>query len=154
MKILVIGGGADLVNCLNLIKAMSGYSVNIAYPKRFFSGEGCPGVTSTSASTTMGMILAARNDKSLNCVSEVAVHKPKPVSRPVAVKPVVKPQRGFIITGDSLRAALADDIGRYFVNGGICIVIGREAHLVVFRSAAAVVQPYPQLIAAGSKKFV
>ena len=92
--VVVTGGGADLVNCLNLIKAMSGYSVNIAYPKRFFSGEGCPGVTSTSASTTMGMILAARNDKSLNCVSEVAVHKPKPVSRPVAVKPVVKPQPG------------------------------------------------------------
>lgn len=87
--VVVTGGGADLVNCQNLIKAMSGYSVNIAYPKRFFSGEGCPGVTSTSASTTMGMILAARSDKSLNCVSEAPViRKVKPVTRPVVQQPV------------------------------------------------------------------
>ncbi len=90
--VVVTGGGADLVNCLNLIKAMSGYSVNIAYPKRFFSGEGCPEVTSTSASTTIGMILAARNDKSLNCVSEVPVRRVKPVSKPVVPKPGPRPE--------------------------------------------------------------
>ena len=91
--VVVTGGGADLVNSLNMIKAMSGYSVRIAYPKRFFSGEGCPGVTSTSASTTMGMILAASNDKSLNCISDAQVRIAKQAVKPVVPKPAPRPVR-------------------------------------------------------------
>ena len=72
----------------------------------------------------------------------------------VICQPVVEPQRGFIITGDAFRAALSDDIGRYFVNRGIRIVKGREAQTFVSPLAAAVGQPYPQLIVAGGKELV
>ena len=68
--VVITGGGADLVNCANLIKEMSGYSVKIGPPRPYFSYEGCPGVQDPSASASVGMILAAKNDYMLNCVKE------------------------------------------------------------------------------------
>jgi cell division ATPase FtsA len=68
--VVVTGGGADLVNCANLIKEMSGYSVKIGPPRPYFSYEGCLGVQDPSASASVGMILAAKNDYMLNCVKE------------------------------------------------------------------------------------
>lgn len=67
--VVVTGGGAELVNCANYIRELSGYSVKTATSRRFFSCEGCPEAMDSSAATTMGMILAAKNDKSLNCTS-------------------------------------------------------------------------------------
>ena len=68
--VVVTGGGADVVNCANYIKELSGYSVKIGYPRRFFSCEGCPEAVETGAATSMGMILAAKGDKMLNCINE------------------------------------------------------------------------------------
>ena len=68
--VVVTGGGANLVNCANLIKEMSGYSVKIGPPRPYFSYEGCPEVLDTSASASIGMILAAKNDYMLNCIKE------------------------------------------------------------------------------------
>lgn len=88
--VVVTGGGAEIVNCANYIKDLSGYSVKIGYPRRFFSCEGCPEAGEASAATSMGMIMAAKGDKMLNCVNEAPARRywtaPKPVSRPTAVE--------------------------------------------------------------------
>ena len=80
--VVVTGGGAEIVNCANYIKDLSGYSVKIGYPRRFFSCEGCPEAGEASAATSMGMILAAKADKMLNCVNEAPARRfwtaPKP----------------------------------------------------------------------------
>ena len=65
--VVITGGGAALVNCANLIKELSGYNVRTGYPIRIFSSDGCDGVNDTAAVTSIGMILAARNEKGLNC---------------------------------------------------------------------------------------
>ena len=88
--VVVTGGGAEIVNCANYIKDLSGYSVKIGYPRRFFSCEGCPEAGEASAATSMGMIMAAKGDKMLNCVNEAPARRywtaPKPASRPTAVE--------------------------------------------------------------------
>ena len=68
--VVVTGGASNLVNCANYIKELSGYSVKVGYPRRFFSCEGCPEAGEASASTSMGMIMAAKGDRMLNCVKE------------------------------------------------------------------------------------
>ncbi len=75
--VVVTGGGAELVNCANYIKELSGYSVKIGRPRRLFSCEGCPEASEASAATSMGMILSAKNDRSLNCVNDVTVRVAK-----------------------------------------------------------------------------
>lgn len=65
--VVVTGGCAELVNCANLVKEMSGYSVRIGSPRPFFSCDGCEEARTAGAATTMGMILSAKGDKSLNC---------------------------------------------------------------------------------------
>ena len=86
--VVVTGGGAEVVNCANYIKELSGYSVKVGYPRRFFSCEGCPEAVETGAATSMGMILAAKADKMLNCINEHPARRiwvaPKPVVKPVA----------------------------------------------------------------------
>lgn len=68
--VVVTGGGAELVNCANFIKELSGYSVKIGRPRRSFSCEGCAEASEASAATSMGMILSAKSDRTLNCVNE------------------------------------------------------------------------------------
>ena len=77
--VVVTGGGAELVNCANYIKELSGYSVKIGRPRRFFSCEGCPEASEASAATSLGMILSAKGDRYLNCVNEVTARVVKPV---------------------------------------------------------------------------
>uniref|UniRef100_UPI004025E20B cell division protein FtsA n=1 Tax=Candidatus Cryptobacteroides bacterium TaxID=3085639 RepID=UPI004025E20B len=78
--VVVTGGGAELVNCTNFIKELSGYSVKIGRPRRFFSCEGCPEASEASAATSMGMILSAKGDRFLNCINEVTARVVKPVA--------------------------------------------------------------------------
>ena len=97
--IVVTGGGVEMVNCVNFIKEVSGCMVSIGTPKPFFSCEGCPGVKSASAATTMGIIQAAKSDRSLNCTTKpVYTYSPK-IAAPVqpknaapAPKPAAKPE--------------------------------------------------------------
>lgn len=71
--IVVTGGGAQLTNLGNFIYDLSGYRVRTGYPKNTFSCQDCEGVTDTSATTALGLIMAAANDRTLNCaVSEEA----------------------------------------------------------------------------------
>ncbi len=92
--VVVTGGGSDIVNCANFIKELSGYSVKIGLPRRFFSCEGCPEAGEASAATSMGMILAAKGDKMLNCINESPGRRfwtaPKPA--PTASAPERRPE--------------------------------------------------------------
>ena len=74
--IVLTGGGANMANLANLIKEMSGYNVRIGYPKtRHMSIEGCPGITETSAVSTIAMILNSFKDEHLNCIEELHTGK-------------------------------------------------------------------------------
>lgn len=65
--IVVTGGCAQTANLGNLIYDLSGYRVRTGYPKHVFSFEGCEGITDTSASTSLGLIMAAKEDQTINC---------------------------------------------------------------------------------------
>ncbi len=100
--VVVTGGGAELVNCANYIKELSGYSVKVGYPRRFFSCEGCAEATEASAATSMGMILAAKGDQLLNCVKEAPVRRywtaPKPA--PEMAQPEVSVSEPVEVTAE------------------------------------------------------
>lgn len=69
--IVVTGGGAEMLNCVNLFKELSGYSIKMGLPKKYVSCDGCPEASEASASTAIGMILAVKGDKSINCINDV-----------------------------------------------------------------------------------
>lgn len=110
--VVVTGGGAELVNCANYIKELSGYTVKVGRPRKLFSCEGCPEASETSAATSMGMILSARNDRFLNCVNEAVARNmtvpqtgsaeiPEEKEEATPVQEVVKdvPETGTVIVG-------------------------------------------------------
>lgn len=81
--IVLTGGGANMANLANLIKEMSGYNVRIGYPKtRHMSIEGCPGITETSAVSTIAMIMNSFKDEHLNCIEELHTGKNEPEAEP------------------------------------------------------------------------
>ena len=65
--IVVTGGCAQTANIGNLIYDLSGYRVRTGYPRHMFSYQGCDGITDTSAATSIGLVLAAKEDHTLNC---------------------------------------------------------------------------------------
>ena len=67
--VVITGGGAELANFVNLVKEMSGYDVRKGYPRYMFSASVGSGVYSTAASSAIGMVLAAKEDKLPDCVS-------------------------------------------------------------------------------------
>ena len=69
--IVLTGGGANLANLTGLVREMSGYKVRIGFPRmRKLSAEGCDGITEAGAAASVGMILTAKNDQTINCTSE------------------------------------------------------------------------------------
>jgi len=66
--VVITGGGANMANLANYIKELSGYNVRKGLPRHLFSAHGCPGVTETSATGSLGMILAAKVDGLVNCI--------------------------------------------------------------------------------------
>ena len=95
--IVVTGGGAELANCCNLIKEISGYNVRIGVPKKVFCASDCDGIFSPKATNSLGMILTAKKDENLDCawanvVGEECVEEVStkvPVEEPVA-EPVIE----------------------------------------------------------------
>lgn len=62
--IVLTGGGANLAGCKSLLNEISGYTVRIGWPRRnFFIADGCPEAFDPSATTSLGMILAARDNE-------------------------------------------------------------------------------------------
>lgn len=66
--IVVTGGCAGMANLGNFIYDLSGYRCRTGYPRPMFSFQGCEGVADTSATTSIGLIMAAKDDQSVNCV--------------------------------------------------------------------------------------
>lgn len=84
--IVVTGGGVELVNAVNFIKNVSGCIVSIGTPRSFFTCDEGVGARSASASTTMGMIYAAKGDRTLNCTSKPVLAAVKPLKEKVEKK--------------------------------------------------------------------
>lgn len=71
--VVVTGGGANLLNCANYIKDLSGYNVSVGYPRNLFSYEGCPQIKDPAAVASVAMILAAKDDNMLSCTDKPPV---------------------------------------------------------------------------------
>jgi cell division protein FtsA len=65
--LVITGGGAQIANLGNFIYDLSGYRVRTGYPKALFSCQGCDDINETTACTSLGLILAAKDDVTLNC---------------------------------------------------------------------------------------
>lgn len=68
--IVLTGGSADIPNLSTYVKELSGYSIRIGYPRQKFSFVGCPEINDTSAVASVGMVMAAKDNPYLNCLSE------------------------------------------------------------------------------------
>jgi cell division protein FtsA len=83
--IVLTGGGANLTNCSNYIKELSGYNVRIGFPRRSMISSDCNGVFEAEAATVVGMILTAKDDEHIVCATESA---PAGVSEQKVATPV------------------------------------------------------------------
>ena len=86
--VVITGGGANIANCGNLIKSMSGYTVREGYPQHLFTSTGCQGIAETDATVSVGMILAAKEDQYLNCTKDAPVR----IVAEAAVEPEAEPE--------------------------------------------------------------
>ena len=68
--IVLTGGSAVIPNLSTYVKELSGYNIRIGYPRQKFSFVGCPEINDTSAVASVGMIMAAKDNPYLNCLSE------------------------------------------------------------------------------------
>ncbi|MBO4916331.1 MAG: cell division protein FtsA [Bacteroidales bacterium] len=68
--IVLTGGSAVIPNLSTYVKELSGYNIRIGYPRQKFSFVGCPEINETSAVASVGMVLAAKDNPYLNCLSE------------------------------------------------------------------------------------
>ena len=64
--IVITGGCAQMANLGNFIYDISGYRVRTGYARNLFSHSGCEGMSETSATTSLGLLLAAKDDMG-NC---------------------------------------------------------------------------------------
>jgi cell division protein FtsA len=106
--IVITGGVAQCANICNFINDISGYKVRTGYPKHLFSHQGCEGITDTTAATSIGLLLAAKNSANVNCiianeenekVTNVVLEEPEDntprniFGEPIEEKPATKPQK-------------------------------------------------------------
>jgi len=71
--IVLTGGTAALPNLSGYVKEISGYNVRIGYPLHKFSSSGCSEINVTSATASVGMVLAAKENEYLNCLDDAVV---------------------------------------------------------------------------------
>jgi cell division protein FtsA len=64
--IVITGGCAQMANLGNFIYDISGFRVRTGYAQNLFSHSGCEGLNETSATTSLGLLLAAKDDMG-NC---------------------------------------------------------------------------------------
>lgn len=82
--IVITGGGANIPNLASFIKDNSGFNVRLGYPIHKFSYSGCNEINQLSATASVGMVLAAKENNWINCLSEAPVRKTAtPASAPV-----------------------------------------------------------------------
>lgn len=75
--LVITGGVAQTANISNFIHDLSGYKTRIGYPRHLFSCHECNGLSDSSAATSLGLLLAAKNCADLNCaiVGDMEVEK-------------------------------------------------------------------------------
>lgn len=100
--VVVTGGCANLANLTTLIKDMSGYTARPGFARHLFSYQGCSGVCETSATASLGMVLAAKNER-LNCIIPP---EPDPVKEAVA-EPVQETIEAPVTEVDNTMAEVA-----------------------------------------------
>jgi len=71
--IVLTGGGASMVNLTTLFKEVSGYDVRHGYPRFLFTAEVGAAIYDTSATSAIGMVLAAKDDHMPDCVTKPEV---------------------------------------------------------------------------------
>lgn len=64
--IVITGGCAQMANLGNFVYDISGFRVRTGYAQNMFSHSGCEGLSETSATTSLGLLLAAKDDMG-NC---------------------------------------------------------------------------------------
>lgn len=64
--VVITGGAANMANCCNLLKDLSGYTVRVGLPRRFFTTS-CENIISPDATTCAGLIMEARKHPHINC---------------------------------------------------------------------------------------
>lgn len=70
--LVLTGGCANLTNIAMFVRDLSGYSVRTGYPRRRFSASGCPGIMDPEATTSLGLILSAKEDGIKGCTTAPA----------------------------------------------------------------------------------
>ena len=93
--IVVTGGCAQTANLGNFIYDISGYRVRTGYPRHLLSFQGCEGITETSASTSLGLIMAAKEDHTLNCAFSKDGYIPETFATP-SPEPVEEPKETLL----------------------------------------------------------
>lgn len=93
--IVVTGGCAQTANLGNFIYDISGYRVRTGYPRHLLSFQGCEGITETSASTSLGLIMAAKEDHTLNCAFSKDGYIPETFAAP-SPEPVEEPKETLL----------------------------------------------------------
>lgn len=73
--VVLTGGGAELTNIALYIKDLSGYNVRIGYPRKKFSASGQNGIFEPNSSTSLGMILSAKEDELTSCLDKPVAPK-------------------------------------------------------------------------------
>lgn len=68
--IVITGGCAKTANLGNFIYDISGYKVRTGYPRKFFSYLDCDGIAEPTSATSVGLLLNAISDQTVNCAIE------------------------------------------------------------------------------------
>lgn len=115
--IVITGGCAQTANLGNFIYELSGYRVRTGYPQGRISAIGCDGIKDTTAATSIGLIMAAKED-ALSCaiveeekeetmveevVQEEIAHEE--VIREEEPSPTRQPREGEIFTEEEMGEA-------------------------------------------------
>ena len=73
--IVITGGSAKTANLGNLIYDISGHKVRTGYPRKIFSCLDCDGISEPSSAASVGLILNALADQTVNCAIETPVSR-------------------------------------------------------------------------------
>ena len=81
--VVLTGGSASLVNIGNLFKEMSGYDVRTGFPRHLFSASVGSGIYEPSATSAIGMILAAKEDRLPDCITRPVLPQEEEETAPI-----------------------------------------------------------------------
>ena len=76
--LVITGGGAALAGLTGYLKEVSGYNVRRGQPRQYFSALDCPEIFSCAATNSAGIVLAAAEDETINCVEAFKAPEPAP----------------------------------------------------------------------------